>query len=119
MTRLGAAFNHPLQVVATDVHSGRLAPTGSAVASVSPPDVVVGAVKKAEADGAIVLRLLETAGRATTARFELASLLGTPAGVEEVDFLERPVAKGTARLASGAVTVDVPAHGVASVRVRF
>jgi alpha-mannosidase len=119
MTRLAVAFNHPLQVVATDVHSGRLAPTGSALASVSPADVVVGTVKKAEADGSIILRLLETAGKAATARLDLASLLGTPTAVEEVDLLERPVAKGTARLASGAVTVDVPAHGVATVRVRF
>jgi alpha-mannosidase len=89
------------------------------MASVAPADVVVGAVKRAEEDGAIVVRLLETAGKATTARFELGPLLGTPTAAEEVDFLERPVARGTARLASGAVSVDVPAHGVASVRVRF
>ena len=63
MTRLGAAFNHPLQVVATDLHPGRLAPAGSALASVSPADVVVGAVKRAEGDGSIVFRLLETAGK--------------------------------------------------------
>jgi alpha-mannosidase len=119
MTRLGAAFNQPLQVVAADVHPGRLAPTGSALLAVSPADVVVGAVKRAEGDDAIVLRVFETAGRATTARLELAPLLGTPKAVEEIDFLERPVAKGTARLASRAVSVDVPAHGVASVRLRF
>jgi alpha-mannosidase len=119
MTRLGAAFNHPLQVVATDLHPGRLAPAGSALASVSPADVVIGAVKRAEADGSIVIRLLETAGRAVSARVELASLLGTPTAADEVDFLERPVARGTARLASGAVSVDVPAHGVTSVRIRF
>jgi alpha-mannosidase len=119
MTRLGAAFNHPLQVLASDVHPGRLAPQASAVASVSPADVVVGAVKRAEADDSIVFRLLETAGRASTVRLELAPVLGTPAGAEEIDFLERPVANGTARLASGALTVDVPAHGVASLRVRF
>ena len=119
MTRLGAAFNHPLQVVAADLHAGRLAPAGSAVASVSPADVVVGAVKRAEGDGSIVFRLLETAGRASTVRLELAPLLGTPTAAEEIDLLERPVAKGTARLASRSVSVDVPAHGVASVRVRF
>jgi alpha-mannosidase len=119
MTRLAAAFNQPLPVVGTDRHAGRLPSAGSAVLSVRPPDVVVGAVKRAEADGSLVFRLLETAGRATTARLELAPLLGTPAAAEEVDFLERPVANGTARLASGAVSVDIPAHGVASVRVRF
>jgi alpha-mannosidase len=119
MTRLGAAFNHPLQVVAADLHSGRLPPAASALASVSPADVLVGAVKRAEGDGSIVFRLLETGGKATTARFDLAPLLGTPTAAEEVDFLERPVARGTARLTAGAVSVDVPAHGVASVRVRF
>jgi alpha-mannosidase len=119
MTRLGAAFNHPLQVVSTDVHSGRLAPAAPGLAVVSPPEVVVGAVKKAEADRSVIFRLVETTGRPSTARLELAPLLGTPTAVEEVDFLERPVAKGTARLDAGAVTVDVPAHGVASVRVRF
>jgi len=119
MTRLGAAFNRPLQVVAADVHPGRLSPVGSALLSTSPIDVVVACVKRAEGDGSIVFRLLETAGRAATARLELASILGTPMAAEEIDFLERPVAKGTGRLASGAVSVDVPAHGVASVRVRF
>jgi alpha-mannosidase len=119
MTRLAAAFNHPLQVVSTDAHSGRLAPAAAGLATVSPAEVVVGAVKKAEGDGSIVFRLLETGGRASTARLELASLLGAPTTAEEVDFLERPVAKGSARLTAGAVTVDVPAHGVASVRVRF
>jgi alpha-mannosidase len=118
MTRLGAAFNHPLQVVSTDVHTGRLAPAVSGVA-VSPSDVVVTAVKKSEADDSIVFRLLETSGKASTARLDVAPLLGAPTGAEEVDLLERPVAKGTARLGSGAVTVSVPAYGVASVRVRF
>jgi alpha-mannosidase len=119
MARLGAAFNHPLPVVSTDVHAGRLGPALSGLAAVSPPDVLVTAVKKSEADGSIVFRLLETAGKATTARLDLGPLLGVPAAAEEVDFLERPVANGTARVGSGTVTVDVPAHGVASVRVRF
>jgi alpha-mannosidase len=119
MTRLAAAFNHPLSAVAADRHAGRLPAAGSAVLSVSPSDVVVGAVKRAEDDGSIVFRLLETAGKATTARLELAPLLGTPSAAEEIDFLERPVGKGTARLAAGALSVDIPAHGVASVRVRL
>jgi alpha-mannosidase len=119
MTRLGAAFNHPLPIVSADVHPGRLEPAAAGLATASPAEVVVAAVKKAEADRSIIFRLVETAGKASTARLELGPLLGTPTAAEEVDFLERPVAKGTARLASGAVSVDVPAHGVASVRVRF
>ena len=53
-----------------------VAPTGTALLAVSPADVVVGAVKRAEGDGSIVIRLLETAGKAATARLELASILG-------------------------------------------
>jgi alpha-mannosidase len=119
MTRLAAAFNHPLQVVAADRHPGRFPAVGSAIVSVSPLDVVVGAVKRAEADGSLVFRLLETAGKAATARLDLAPLLGTPTAAEEIDFLERPVGRGTARLSSRTMSVDVPAHGVASVRLRF
>jgi hypothetical protein len=119
MTRLGAAFNHPLQVVSTDLHPGRLAPAASGLAVVSPADVVVTAVKKSEADGSIVFRLLETSGKASTARVDLAPLLGVPAAAEQVDLLERPVANATARAGSGGFAVDLPAYGVASVRVRF
>jgi alpha-mannosidase len=119
MTRLAAAFNHPLPVVSTDVHPGRLAPALCGLASVSPADVVVAAVKKSEADRSVVFRLLETSGRGSTARLDLGPLLGVPAAAEEVDLLERPVAKGTARLGPGGVTVDVPAYGVASLRVAF
>jgi len=66
-----------------------------------------------------IRRILETAGKASTARLDLGPLLGVPAAAEEVDFLERPVTKGTARVGSGGVTVDVPAYGVSTVRVAF
>jgi alpha-mannosidase len=120
MLRLGAAFNHPLQVVATDVHAGRFAPRASGVRSVAPEGVILCAVKKAEADGSLVLRLLEAEGRSATATVVLdETTLGRPSAAEEVDLLERPLAKGTARLSASSVAVDVPAYGIATLKLRF
>jgi alpha-mannosidase len=120
MTRLGAAFNHPLQVVPTDLHAGRLGPARSAFASVSPPGVVVTAVKRAETDGALILRLLETEGKACTASVGFdAEILGKLAGVEEVDLLERSVPAGTARLSGQSASVGIKAHGLSSVKLRL
>jgi alpha-mannosidase len=120
MVRLGAAFNHPLPVVAADVHAGRVPARASAVRAVGPAGVVLCAVKRAEADGSLVLRLLEAEGRPATATIELdETVLGRLSAAEEVDLLERPLAKGTARLAGASVSVDLPAHGIASVRLRF
>jgi alpha-mannosidase len=120
MMRLGAAFNHPLQVVSADLHTGRLGPAGSAIRDVAPRGVVVTAVKRAEADGALVLRLLETEGKACTARVELdGGLLGKVVAADEVDLLERAVPAGTARLSGQSVTVEMKGHGLSSVKLRL
>ena len=37
----------------------------------------------------------------------------------EVDLLERAVGKSTARAVKGGFSVDVPSHGIASVKVSF
>jgi alpha-mannosidase len=120
MMRLGAAFNHPLQVVSTDLHTGRLGPAGSAIRDVAPRGVVVTAFKRAEADSALILRLLESEGKACTARVELdRGLLGKVVAAHEVDLLERPAPMGTVRLSGQSITVDMKAHGISSVKVRF
>ena len=118
--RLGAAFNHPLEVVATDVHRGELPPVGAAVSQVRPGGVVLSAVKRAEDADALVFRLYETAGRAAKAAIALdPRLLGTAAEAVEVDLLERPLDQSTARATKAGFTVAVPAFGIASVMVSF
>ena len=118
--RLGAAFNHPLEVVATDVHRGELPPVAAAVSQVRPGGVVLSAVKRAEDSDALVFRLHETAGRAAKATVALdPRLLGTAAEAVEVDLLERPLAQSTARATKAGFTVAVPAFGIASVMVSF
>ena len=118
LVRLGAGLNQPIRVLATDAHAGSLPPAAGAVRGVRPAGVILAGVKKAEDEEAMIFRLLETAGRAATARVALnADLLGRPAGCVEVDLLERPVEPSTASEAPDGFAVKVPARGIASVKV--
>ncbi|MFA5863908.1 MAG: glycoside hydrolase family 38 C-terminal domain-containing protein [Phycisphaerae bacterium] len=119
LTRLGEAFNHPLQIVSTDVHKGTLPSQVSALAVSDTENVLITTLKKAEDQDAIILRLLETLGRPTTARIKIHRLLGTPIEAVEVDFLERAVEKSSARIVKDGLTVKLPAHGIAGVKITF
>jgi alpha-mannosidase len=117
LVRLGAAFNHPLAVVATDAHAGDL-PAAAEGACVTPDGVVLSSVRKAQDDDALIFHLFETAGRDATARVTLdARVFGTVTAAEEVDFLERPVEKPTAKRLPRGFTVDLPARGITAVKV--
>ncbi|MFB3893812.1 MAG: alpha-mannosidase [Phycisphaerae bacterium] len=119
LIRMAAAFNHPLQVIATDVHGGKLPPTAAGL-SVEPANVVISSVKKALDGDGIIIRMFETEGNACTAGVTLdKDLLGSPAQAVEVDLLERPVADSTATCTKDGFSVELPAHGIASVRLTF
>ncbi|MGB2823562.1 MAG: glycosyl hydrolase-related protein, partial [Phycisphaerae bacterium] len=69
-------------------------------------------------DDAVVFRLLEAAGRAANARVVLnTAVFGPIADAVEVDLLERPIENPTARFREDSFSVEVPAHGIASVKV--
>ena len=119
LVRLGAAFNHPLMVVAADVHPGNLPAAASAVAA-APANVVISSVRRADDGPGIVFHLFETAGKDAAAKVTLdLRLLGKPAEAVEVDLLERPVAAGTAKATADGFRVKVPARGIAAVKVLF
>jgi alpha-mannosidase len=119
LVRMGAAFNHPLLVVPTDVHAGRLPATAAAV-SAAPDSVIISSLKRAEDDDGLVFHLYETAGKAATARVALdPAMVGAPAEAVEVDFLERPAANSSAKATRGGFSVAVPAYGIACVKVTF
>ncbi len=112
----GAAFNHPLRTVSTNLHAGPLPPQGQFVA-IEPGTVVLSAVKKAEDDDALILRLLGTAATETATKIALGDALGRPTAAHVVDLLERPLAGGRAALAGQTITLAVPGRGIASVKV--
>jgi alpha-mannosidase len=116
--RMGASFNLPLLPVSTDIHKGALPAISGSVIACKPSNVLVTAVKKAEDEDAIVIRLLETAGKDTTATVTLdTKLMGTAADVVEVDLIERPQKNSTTVAAKNGFRVKIPANGIASVKV--
>jgi len=120
LVRLGAAFNDPLQVVNTDVHAGELPATSGAIVESRPANVIVSAIKKAEDENAVVVRLCETAGKPTQARVRLhAGMMGTVSRAVEVDLMERELDESSAKAAADGFSVKVPAYGIASVKLSF
>jgi len=68
--RRGYEYNYPLTAVATTVHAGSL-PAEHSFASVSPENVVLTAVKKAEDANGLIFRVYEWAGKQSTVEFHV------------------------------------------------
>ncbi len=117
---MGTSFNHPLMVVNTDIHQGKLKPQASMIEKIQPSNIVVTGVKKAEDENALIFRLMETQGTDATAEIILnQELLGRIETAVEVDFIEAPLTPSTANPFSGGFKVKVPANGITSVKVHL
>jgi alpha-mannosidase len=117
--RQGIAFDHSLRVVGTDVHPGPL-PESAELVSATPTTVILSTLKKAEDGEALLVRLFDPSGQATTARVTFnAALLGKIRDAVEVDLLERPLAASSAKVKGNTVSVALPARGIATVLVRL
>jgi alpha-mannosidase len=84
MTEEGYGYNNPLLVVEAGSHKGKLPPSMSFV-SLSPSNLILTGVKKAEDSGAWIIQWYNAKGIATEAQL---SLPGTPAKVLRSNFLE-------------------------------
>jgi alpha-mannosidase len=111
--RRGFELNYPLLVRQLDRHEGELKNEYSFL-EVQPENVVLTATKKAEDDGALILRFYEWAGKESDVKLRLPS--GAQAA-SETDLIERPVADLT--LQDGTVTVHTKPYEIKTVRVRF
>jgi alpha-mannosidase len=111
--RRGYELNYPLLVRQLDRHEGELKNEFSFL-EVQPENVVLTATKKAEDDGALILRFYEWAGKESDVKLRLPS--GAQA-VSETDLIERPVAELS--LQDGTVTVHTKPYEIKTVRVRF
>jgi alpha-mannosidase len=117
MMEAGEAFNVPLTVTSAGFHEGDLPPAQSLV-SLSPDNVRLAALKKAEDGKGFVLRLIEVEGKTGEAQVRLTpELLGPEASVMEVDSLEQPLETNVARLEDHVLYVPVEGFGVTTVRV--
>ncbi len=112
----GEDLNVPLVVSSVDFHAGDL-PAVASLISVTPQNVRLAALKRAEDGQGMVLRLVEVEGKAGEAQVRVAAGLLDDAGAAEVDTLEHPVNEDTVRLEGEVLTVSVPAFGITTVKV--
>jgi len=118
-TAQAKAFNHELKVVNTDAHDGEF-PASAGFIKNESDTVVLNAIKKAEEENALILRLYESSGKNTTAKIIFnQELIGKINEVVEVDLLERPVKSSSLETDDSSFTVEVPARGITSVMVRL
>lgn len=115
LTRLGAAFNHPLIVAPANIQAGDQ-PSSKKFAEVETPNVLLTSLKPGE-HGGLVLRLVEYDGQDTVARVWLSHEL-LPEGAKSVcvDALEREI-PGEVRLEGQTLTVPIRRYGMASVKI--
>ena len=115
-TKLGASFGLPMNLVSTDVHEGKL-PVSKGYVEVVTPNVMLAAVKKAEDSNAVIVRLYEMEGKATEAKVKISDIVKAKASAVQVDVMEQPLKKSSAKLDKDTLTVKIPAHGLVSVKV--
>jgi len=113
----GYAFNHPIIPVGATAHPGELPASGSGLEILSG-NVMISGLKKAEDSDGVIVRLYEFEGKDTEAKVRLSNLL-VPAdsAAVETDLLEQPLEVGNAAMAGDVLTVKVPAHGIATVKL--
>ena len=120
MIKFGAAFNHPLQVVSTNLHTGKLPSESGSVINCEPANINLSSVKKAEDEDALVFRLFETSGKDTLAEVTLdKQIMGNISKAIELDLLEGELPNSTAKIIESGFSVKVPANGITSVKVNF
>jgi alpha-mannosidase len=111
--RQGYGLNYRLLSTNAEKHEGALAREHSFL-QVEPQNVVVTALKKAEDDGALILRFYEWAGKETYVRLHL------PPGAQtasETDLMERTT--GTLLLNDGICTVHTKPYEIKTVKIQF
>lgn len=116
LTRLGAAWNHPLIIVGATLQQGDLPPSKS-FAEVKTDSVVLTTIKPAEDGLGLIIRLVEHNGEDCGAEVVFSPDLVTGYSKAEVcDLMERPI-DGEARLDRQTLTVKVKGNSFVTVRV--
>jgi alpha-mannosidase len=116
LTRLGAAWNHPLLLFPANLQTGD-APASDSFVQIQSPNVVLSALKQAEDGNGLILRLVELNGEQTDAIVTINPLLTNGATQATlVDLMERTV-DGEVGFDGGTLKVTVPAHNFATVKL--
>jgi alpha-mannosidase len=112
--RLGYQYNYELRAAQLLPHTGSL-PLEHSFASVTPENVVLTAVKKAEDDNGLIFRVFEWAGKDSTVTFAVPP--GATAATE-TNLMEKPL--GSPLTVSGdKVTIPIHPYEILSIRVDY
>lgn len=119
LTRLGAAWNHPLMVLPANLQAGE-EPSSRSFARVETEGVVLTALKKPEDDDGLILRLAELNGEDAEAVVTLdADLTNGLTSAIVTDLMEQPLSNGGAvSFAEGTLTVSIKANSFVTVALR-
>ncbi len=112
--RHGYEFNLKLAAMQVEAHDGSL-PAEHSFVSVTPDDVVLTAMKKAEDSDALIFHLYEWAGK--SANVELTAPAGAT-GAIETNLLEKPEGEPLA-IDSGHVSIPIRAYEILAVRLDY
>jgi alpha-mannosidase len=107
-------LNQPLTAMQTFAHAGSL-PAEHSFVRVDQPNVVLSAVKKAEDEDALVFRMYEATGQATTVTLHI------PAGATaatETNLMEAPTG-GALPLANDTITVPIKPYEILTVQAAY
>ncbi len=111
--REGYDLNYKLLSFQTEKHQGAL-PAQHSFVEVTPENVVLTAMKKAEDDDSLILRFYEWSGKNTAVKIQLPTGAQT---AQEADLMERPT--GSLSLQANTVTVPTKPYEIKTVKVRF
>lgn len=115
----GQAFNHPVRPVSTDIHQGALPVKGQFI-SITPGTVILSAVKRTESGDALLLRMFNPGAKHINAKVAVNDKsVARIIRAKEVDLMERPLSKSSARVKDAGVSVGIPAHGIVSLLVEL
>jgi alpha-mannosidase len=112
--RRGWEYDYPLQAEVTTAHAGSLPPEHS-FASVSPDNIALTAVKKAEDANGLIFRAYEWAGKETTAEFHVPP---GATGATVTNLMERPEG-GPLAVAGDVVKVPIHPYEILTIRVDY
>ena len=112
--RKGYELNYPLQATVVAPHGGSL-PASHSFISVDDDNVILTAVKKSEDDNALILRVYDWSGKASSAKFTLPP--GATAATE-VNLMEQPVGSAIP-VENNTATLPVGPFEIRSLRVSY
>jgi alpha-mannosidase len=112
--RHGYEYNYELRAQQVAPHAGSL-PLEHSYASVSPDNVVLTAVKKAEDDNGLIFRVFEWAGKQSDITFTVPA---GATGATETNLMEKPTGSPLA-LSGDKVTAHVSPYEILSIRVDY